>query len=599
MFDQTRDPLLSGLETHRSSRLQFRIVTLALAAALIMAMLIVRLFFLQVVQGESLREQAHGNRLRSTPLLAPRGNIYDQTGKVLASNQESHALFFDPRRLSNPQIYQTLQTLAQYLETDFESLRDRLDFEALQPVYLYHDLSPEKLALILEHRERLPGITISTNLERHYPAREKMTHFLGHMGQISSKELKDPTYRHYFAGTMIGKGGLERNYELFLKGADGKNQEEIALDKNLDSKRITVPPIPGHRLQLTIDLGLQNFCYQQLKQSGVAGSIVIMDPKNGEVRALVSYPAYDPQLFNQGLSQKQWQDLQNDRLHPFLDRSTNSYAPGSIFKVITTLAGLGTGKLSPERRFSSRGSLRVAGHLFNDWNRAGFGNVDIYDALAFSIDTVFYELSQEMGIEPIRDYALALGLGQKTGIDLPQEGVGIVPDREWKKKNLGQDWQPGDSVNASIGQGYVQMTPLQATRMISAVANGGYLVTPHLVQSISGQPGLSLHPNAQLKAQKIPNIPHEHWQVVQQGLEEAVSRGTVKGMQVPGVRVAGKTGTAETIPGQPNHAWIVGYAPVENPQYAITVFLEHGKSGGGKAAPLGGRILNYLFKRSS
>lgn len=562
-----------------------------------MITLFARLFYLQVIQGDSLRELARGNRLRSTPLLAPRGNIYDQNGKVLASNQEAHTLFFDPRRLPNPQIYQTLQTLAQYLEIDFESLRDRLDFEALQPVYLYHDLPPAKLALILEHRDRLPGITISTNLERHYPAHDKMAHFLGHMGQISSKELKDPTYRHYFAGTMIGKGGLERNYELFLKGADGKDQRELSLDKADSPKHITVPPIPGHRLQLTLDLDLQEFCYQQLKQSGVAGSVVIMDPRNGAIRALASYPAYDPQLFNQGLSQKQWKDLQNNRLHPFLDRSTNSYAPGSIFKIITTLAALGTGKLTPERNFLSRGSLRVAGHLFYDWNRSGFGNVNIYDALAFSIDTVYYELSQEMGIEPIRDYSLALGLGEKTGIDLPQEGVGIVPDREWKQKNLGRDWLPGDSVNASIGQGYVQMTPLQATRMIAAVANDGYLVTPHLVERISGEPGLSLYPNAQLKPQKIPNIPLEHWQVVQRGLEEAVSRGTVKGMRVPGVRVAGKTGTAETIPGQPNHAWIVGYAPMENPRYAITVFLEHGKSGGGKAAPLGGRILRHLFER--
>jgi len=598
MFDETRDPLLSGLETHRASRLQFRILTLVFAAALIMILLFSRLFYLQIIQGDSLREQAHGNRVRTKPLLAPRGNIYDFSGKIVASNQEAHTLYFDPRRLSNPQIYQTLQALAQYLETDFESLRDRLDFEALQPVYLYHDLSPEKLALILEHRDRLPGITISTNLERYYPARDKMTHFLGHMGQISSKELKDPTYRHYFAGTMIGKGGLERTYELFLKGADGKEQQEFALEKNAEPQRVTVPPIPGHRLQLTIDLDLQNFCYEQLKKSGVAGSVVVMDPRDGAVRALVSYPAYDPQLFNQGLSQKQWKELQDDKLHPFLDRSTNSYAPGSIFKVVTTLAGLGTGKLTPERHFSSRGSLRVAGHLFYDWNRAGFGSVDIYDALAFSIDTVFYELSQEMGIEPIRDYALALGLGQKTGIDLPLEGVGIVPDRQWKQKNLDSDWLPGDSVNASIGQGYVQMTPLQATRMIASVANNGYLVTPHLVQSISGQPGLSLYPNAQLKPQKIPNIPQAHWQVVQQGLEEAVSRGTVKGLGVPGVRVAGKTGTAETIPGQPNHAWIVGYAPAEAPRYAITVFLEHGRSGGGNAAPLGGRILRHLFERS-
>jgi penicillin-binding protein 2 len=588
-----RDPLLEGLDTHRNP-LQFRILLLVFVAAFILFALLSRLFFLQVVEGAVYREKARNNRVHSQPVLAPRGTMYDRHSKILASNAEAHSIFFDPRRLSNTQIYKALQALSVYLNTPYKELRERLDFEHLQPVYLHHELSPAELARVLEHRDQLPGIEIVSTLERQYPEGQYLGHFMGHMGQVSREELNSEAYTGYYPGSLVGKSGLERKYEMFLKGNDGKQEQEIVLDKKADPRTLQIPPVPGHRLQLTLDKDLQKYAYDALKASGVAGSIVVMDPHNGEVMALVSYPTVDPNLFNRGLTQAQWQALQKNPLHPFLDRSINAYAPGSIFKIVTTLAALGTGHLTANRTFISNGFLKVSGHTFFDWNRAGFGAVNIDNALAYSIDTVFYELSLEMGIEPIRDYSRLLGLGEKTGIDLPQEGVGIVPDKAWKDKYIGRTWMPGDSVNASIGQGYVQMTPLQATRMIAAVANGGKLVQPHLIKGIYG-------PNQQTKTytyappKPIPGIPEEHWAIVRKGLEGAVRYGTVKKLGVPGVTVAGKTGTAETIPGQPNHAWIVGYAPAESPRYAITVFLEHGKSGGGKAAPLGGKILRYIF----
>lgn len=590
-----RDPLLEGLDTHRN-QLQFRILLLVFVAAFVLFSLLSRLFFLQVVEGASYEEKARANRVHAQPLLAPRGTMFDRHSKILASNAEAHSIFFDPRRLSNTQIYKTLQGLAKYLNTPYKELRERLDFQYLQPVYLHHDLSAQELALVLEHRDQLPGVDIVSTLERQYPEGQYLGHFMGHMGQISREELTLDDYKGYYPGSLIGKTGLERQYEMFLKGNDGKQEQEITTDKEAEPQLLQVPPIPGHRLQLTLDKDLQKYAYAQLKATGLAGSIVVMDPHNGEILALVSYPTVDPNLFNRGLTQKQWEKLQKDPLHPFLDRSINAYAPGSIFKVVTTLAALGTGHLTPERTFTSNGFLKVSGHTFYDWNRAGFGQVNIDNALAYSIDTVFYELSLEMGIEPIRDYARLLGLGEKTGIDLPQEGVGIVPDRDWKQKHIGQPWMPGDSVNASIGQGYVQMTPLQATRMVAAVANGGKLVRPHLVKGIYGQKNTTQDYHYEAP-QEIPGIPAAHWDVVKRGLEGAVRYGTVKKLGVPGVTVAGKTGTAETIPGQPNHAWIVGYAPAEDPKYAITVFLEHGKSGGGNAAPLGGKILRYLFER--
>ncbi|MEZ0372416.1 MAG: penicillin-binding protein 2, partial [Candidatus Sericytochromatia bacterium] len=519
----------------------------------------------------------------------------DAHGKVLATNKEAHAILFDPRRLSNSQIYQTLQTLSEYLDEPYADLRERIDFENPQPIYLYHDLDSRELALVLEHKERLPGVEINTSLERFYPAKELMAHFLGHMGFLNAEDLKVPLYRNYYPGTLVGKNGIEKTYEPFLKGNDGKDMLEI--QPGSDPVKRNLPTVPGQALALTIDKGLQSQCYELLKQKGVAGSIVVMNPHTGGLLALASYPAYDPNLFNRGLSTKQWQALQNHPLHPFLDRSTNSYAPGSIFKIITTLAALGTGHLTADRTFYSHGSLNVGGHIFHDWNRAGFGTVTIRQALAYSIDTVFYQLSLEMGIEPIRDYARRFGLGAPVGIDLPEEGRGIVPDQAWKRRYVGQPWQPGDTVNASIGQGYVQMTPIQAARMIAAVANGGYLVTPHLVEGI-GNYGQQLRPSEQFAPQPI-GIPAEHWQIVKQGLEAAGSYGTAKALKLPDVHVAGKTGTAETVPGKPNHGWIVAYAPAEAPRYAVVVFLEHGRSGGGAAAPVGHEVFEYLFRKKS
>lgn len=584
--------MLYELNQHQT-RLQFRLLWLALVAFAIFAALLGRLFYLQLIAGEQYRDKALNNRLRSEPILAPRGNIYDRQGRILATNKEAHALRFDPRKLSNPQIYQTLQLLSQYLESPYEALRSRIDFRYPQPVYLYHDLSPQELALVLEHRDRLPGIQIVTSLERYYPQKEQMAHFLGHMGQISPEDLQNPAYQNYVPGAQVGKGGLERLYEPFLKGLDGRESREVQLREGTEEPLTQrTEPVPGHDLHLTIDKELQAFCYDLLKQQGVAGAIIVMEPRTGELLALVSYPAYDPNLFNKGLSQAQWETLQNNPLHPFLDRSTNAYAPGSIYKVVSTLAALGTGHLTPTRQFISRGSLRVSGHLFYDWNRQGFGQVDIHQALAHSIDTVYYELSQEMGMQAIEDYSYRFALGRPTGVDLPAEAKGLIPSPAWKQQRLRQPWMPGDAVNASIGQGFVQMTPLQAARMTAAVANGGYLVPPHLVHKIGS--AQSLVPSRPA-AVAVPDIPPADWQTVRRGLEEAVSYGTAKALKMPQVRVAAKTGTAETIPGKKDHAWIIAYAPAESPRYALTVFLEHGGSGGGKAAPLGRKVFDYLL----
>ncbi|PIQ26714.1 penicillin-binding protein 2 [bacterium (Candidatus Blackallbacteria) CG17_big_fil_post_rev_8_21_14_2_50_48_46] len=578
--------------THR------RILWIFAAVILIGFLLLFRLFSLQIVQHEELSARAEKNRMRSMPLLAPRGMVYDRQSKILATNKLSHSLLFHPGRLSTQQAYQTLQRLSHYLELPYSELLARVRFDSEEQIYLAHNLNSKALAMISENQSRLPGVEVVTELERFYPENELASHILGYMGQITAEELKLPRYKDYRPGALVGKSGFERLYERYLKGKDGQSLYSLNINKNQNKQTETIPPQAGHSLKLTLDKSLQQYCMQLLQARKAPGAIVVMEPDTGAVLAMVSNPSYNLNLFTEGLTQEEWKTLQNTRYFPFLDRTLNPYPPGSIFKMITTLAALQEGYLTPEQTFYSRGSLNVGGHIFYDWNRTGFGIVNIYKALAHSIDTVFYELALKMGIEPIRDHARLFELDQPTGIELQGEHPGLIPDKAWKKKVYHSDWLPGDSVNASIGQGFVQMTPLQATRMVATIANGGKMPRPYLLQEILDNTGKSIYTAEPEKHQRwISGIEPRHWEVVRRGMEGAVSYGTAKAMKLKHFGVAGKTGTAETIPGKPTHAWIVAYAPTDHPRYAMTVFLEHGGSGGGKAAPLAKQILNYLLER--
>lgn len=579
------------------ARTHSRILLLFAAVLIVTLILIGRLFTLQILNHEEFRQKAARNRVRSVPILAPRGMIYDRNSKILATNKLSHSLLFHAARLSPQQAYQTLQRLSHYLDIPYEEMLTRVRFDSAEPIYLAHNLDSRDLALVTENQSRLAGIEVVTELERFYPEQELGAHILGYMGQITAEELKLPRYQNYRPGALVGKSGFERLYERQLKGVDG--QLLYALDKTGKKSGEMIPPQAGHSLKLTLDKDLQKLCLKLLQAHGRAGAVVVMNSETGAVLAMVSYPSYNLNLFTAGLTQEEWKTLQNTRYFPFLDRTISPYPPGSIFKMITSLAALQEGYLRPEQTFYSRGFLNVGGHIFYDWNRTGFGIVNIYKALAHSIDTVFYELALKMGIEPIREYARRFALDQATGIELPGEHAGLIPDKSWKKKVYGVDWLPGDSVNASIGQGFIQMTPLQATRMTATLANRGQMPRPYLLQEILDNSGRSVYqaePKKHLRS--VKGIDDRFWDVVQRGMEEAVSYGTAKAMKLKHHGVAGKTGTAETIPGKPTHAWVVAYAPVARPRYALTVFLEHGGSGGGKAAPLAQQILKYLLEPS-
>lgn len=580
------------------TRTHSRVILLFVAVALVGVVLLGRLFSLQILQHTELSQKAEQNRMRSVPMLAPRGMIYDRSSKILATNKLSHSLLFQPGRLSSQQAYQSLQRLSHYLGLPYAELLSRVRFDSVEPIYLAHNLNSKALALITENQSRLPGAEVVTELERFYPENELASHLLGYMGQITAEELKSQRYQAYRPGALVGKTGLERLYERFLKGTDGKSLYAVDLGKHEKKLSKTIAAVPGNSLKLTLDKPLQQFCMELLDRRKAPGSIVVMEPQTGAILAMVSYPAYNLNLFTEGLTQAEWKTLQNTRYFPFFNRTLNAYPPGSIFKIVTALAALQEGYLRPEQTFYSKGYLNVGGHIFYDWHRGGFGIVNIYQALAHSIDTVFYELALKMDIEPIRDYAKKFKLDQPTGLELKGEHPGLIPDKEWKKRVIGVDWLPGDAVNTSIGQGYLQMSPLQATRMIATVANRGKIPRPYLVQEILGTDGNAVFTAQPEKhQQEISGIEPRYWDVVQRGLEGAVTYGTAKAMKLKYHGVAGKTGTAETSPGKPTHAWVVAYAPTNQPRYALTVFLEHGGSGGGKAAPIAKQILKYLLEK--
>jgi penicillin-binding protein 2 len=579
------------------ARTHSRVLLLFVATAVVGLILLGRLFSLQVIQYADLSQKAEQNRMRSVPTLAPRGMIYDRSSKILATNKLSHSVLFQPARLSSQEVYRTLQRLSHYLAVPYSELLARMRFNSSEPVYLAHNLDSKALALITENQSDLLGVEVASDLERFYPENELASHILGYMGQITTEEVKSQRYQDYRPGALVGKSGLERLYERFLKGTDGQSLYTVDFSKHEKKLAKTIAPISGNALKLTLDKPLQQFCTRLLQNRKAPGAIIVMEPKTGAIRAMVSYPAYNLNLFNEGLTQEEWKTLQNTRYYPFFNRTMNAYPPGSIFKIVTALAALQEGYLRPEQTFYSKGSLNVGGHIFYDWNRSGFGIVNIYQALAYSIDTVFYELALKMDIEPIRDYARKFRLDQPTGLELKGEHPGLIPDKAWKKRVVHLDWLPGDSVNTSIGQGYLQMSPLQATRMIATVANRGKIPRPFLVNEILDASGKAVFTAEPEKHQELmADIEPRNWDVVQRGLEEAVSYGTAKAMKLKHHGVAGKTGTAETSPGKPTHAWVVAYAPTRQPEYALTVFLEHGGSGGGKAAPIAKQILQYLLE---
>ncbi|MGB9797925.1 MAG: penicillin-binding protein 2, partial [bacterium] len=400
----------------------------------------------------------------------------------------------------------------------------------------------------------------------------------GYVGEISAEELKKWRENGYQMGDMVGKTGIERLWESKLKGEKGGQRMEVDARGQVHRLLERIEPKPGEEIRLTIDLNIQRAAEEALK--GKRGAVVAMNPQTGEILALASSPSFDPNLFASPRGkEKERLALFNDKRHPFLNRAISGvYPPGSIFKLITATAGLEEGKISPYIVINCPGGLRVGKRFFRCWRT--HGPVNFVSAIEQSCDTYFYRLGLLIGPQKLAEWARKFGLGERTGIILPGEAKGFIADEEWKKQKLGEIWYPGDTANMAVGQGFTQMTPIQACRMVSVFANGGYLVKPIIML---GE-----------KEEKVPlGISASTLELVRKGMEEAVmgSSGTGKLARINGIRIAGKTGSAQDPPRKRTHAWFVCFAPVENPRVAVSVVVEEGGMGGSVAAPIAKKVL--------
>ena len=459
------------------------VVAMILVSGVLFGAVGTRLAQLQLVEGPRNRQRAETNRIRLVPKRPARGALLDRNGKILASSRLSHAVSIWPIALPRSEWPLVVDRLSSILNVEPDSIRQRLEqagYESIEAITIARGISPAQATAIAEFGDELPGVRLEAEAVRNYPNGDLAAHALGYTGEITQAELDDPTYETYRMGDIIGQMGAEAAFESQLQGEWGGQQVEVDSSGRVISVLGNKPAISGNDVQLTIDLELQKLAEQAL--GNTRGAIVALDPQSGGVLAMASRPTFDPNIFTTNITDAQWAQLQGAE-HPFLNRSLQGFAPASTFKIVTTAAGIESGEYSPSAVLPTFPFLRIGGIQFWDWNNAGFGPLGWRGAMAMSSDTFFYQVGRKVGGETLIDWTRRFGFGTKTGIELAsEESPGLVPDDAWKQENMGYGWYVGDTINMSIGQGFLQTSPLQVAVMFAVPANGGYLVTPHLLK---------------------------------------------------------------------------------------------------------------------
>lgn len=562
-----------------------RAAAFMVVATILLGIIAGRLAVLQLQQGQKFLKQAEGNRLRIIPYTAPRGNIKDRHGRVLASNRLSYSLALYPDKMSRAQVEDVILRLGKLLSIDAGEVRkkvEKLGYHSPHPIKVKNDLDGRTIARIAEHQSELQGVSIEPDTIRLYPRGKMAAHVLGYTGEVTDTELARLSEKGYRQGDILGKTGLERLHDQELRGVNGSQQVEVdARGRPVQMLRM-IPAIPGKDLKLNLDFDLQQVAEAALDEKHYTGAVVALNPQNGEVLALASRPVFDPNIFSRKVKPEEWKQLQKANF-PFVNRAFSVYPPGSIYKIPMALAALESGHCTPGRLFNSTGSMRVGNRIFHDWSSRGFGVVDIVKSLQWSIDTVYYELGVEMGGDTMSKYAHEVGLGEATGIDLAGESSGLIPDPAWKRKYWHDKWWPGDSANVAIGQGAVSVTPIQAAVMVGTIANGGTVYEPRVVHDDHGP-----------MVKRVNHWNPRNIALIHKALRLTVESGTGGAADVPGKGVSGKTGSAEDGKGK-THGWFACYAPDKNPSIALVVFCESAGHGGSVAAPVARKVLDRYF----
>lgn len=575
-----------------------------LVLVITVTVLMIRLWDLQVMRGAEMRKMSEQNRVRKIKIVAPRGIIYDRTGKVIADTRAAFNVYVTPEDIKD--FSQTIDGLADLLKWDREEIIEKLKAFSGKPpsfpIKIRSDIPMDEVAKVEANRVYIPGVSIQVEPKRNYIYGESFAHVVGYVSEIGDEELNNKTvYKNYSRGDCIGKYGLEKSYETYLRGIDGEKRVEVDVMGREVRDLDTIEPIPGNSLHLNIDLDLQLVADRALENK--KGAVAALDPKTGGVLVLASRPSFDPNKFVSGITKKDWQTIALDKAHPLQNRAIQAgYPPGSTFKILTALKALETGVINENTTFTCRGGFPFGNRVFGCWEKKGHGSVAIHRAIAESCDVFFYNVGLKLGIDRIREIAEAVGLGKPTGIDLPAEQKGIIPSPEWKKKRFGQPWYEGETVSVSIGQGAVWLTPIQLTQLSSFAANDGKTFRPQIVNRIvstTGEVLKSFPPviSADVKLKKDTLL------LVKNGMRAVVNeqRGTAYGSRVTAVAMSGKTGTAQAGSMDKgvdlgDHAWFIAFAPAEDPSLAMAVLVEFGGHGGSQSAPIAKAITETLFK---
>jgi penicillin-binding protein 2 len=555
---------------------------------------------LQVLEGKTYQALADNNRTRVVPLAAPRGPLLDRNGKILVENRPSFNIILNadhPEDLERTEVL-----LAKVLRIGEGSIKEKIQAQKrarFEPVVVKVDASLEDVAEIEAHRLELPEVDVAVVPLRSYPLAAAAAHALGRVGEITEAQLRSPEFAGIETGALVGQAGLESKYNRELMGHDGERRV-IVNSRGLEvAEKNRQAPVDGPPMTLTLDSDLQRAMDDALK--GHSGSAIAMNPQTGEILAMSSTPAYDPNQFTTGIDAALWHELTANTANPFMNRVVQAtYAPGSMFKVVMAIAALEEGVITPETTFNCPGFLSIYNTVFRCARASGHGDMKLHDALAQSCNVFFYHVGVKLEIERIARYARRLGLGSVTGVDLPHEVAGLIPSPEWKLQTQRVPWFAGETVSVAIGQGQVSVTPLQMARVAALIANGGKLVHPHLVKSINGIP-------VPIPPPEDVGLKPSTLEILKDGLRAVVNEhGTGSRAQLPGIIVCGKTGSAQVVShaklvkGTPAttiipHGWFLCFAPFDHPRIALVTMVENGGSGGEAAAPVAHDILAHFF----
>lgn len=580
-----------------------RSLVMAVAKLFLLFVIVGRLYYLQVYQADRYKTLADENRISTRLLIPPRGVIYDRNQVQIATNKQNFQALIVAEQTTN--VQETLDAFKKIMPlNEIEEERIKKDLKrnrSFVPIKIKDNLTWEEISKIQLNAPDLPGVVIDEGLSRYYPYGEKMAHVLGYVSSVSEKDIKDDPLLEV-PGFKIGKSGIEKLFERDLRGQGGNLKLEVNAFGRIMKEIERIDGISGKRIDLTIDSRLQEIAFDSFGEE--SGAAILLDVNNGEILAFASAPSFDPNILTQGLNNQDWNDLTMNEKKPLSNKAISGmYSPGSTFKMLVALAGLESGAIRPETRFFCAGKMFLGNHPFHCWKKEGHGYLSVVDALQHSCDIFFYETAQKVGIDKIAEMSRRFGLGSKIDIGLENEKEGLIPDREWKLKRFGENWQQGETVITGIGQGYLLTTPIQLVTMMARLVNGGYEVKPTFTKVSDEQ---------QHKIKKI-NVSAEHLNLIKEGMFAVVNKpgGTALRSQFDynGQKMGGKTGSVQVrrislkerqtrvlkqneLPWKfRDHAMFIGYAPHDNPKYAVVVLVEHGGGGSSVAAPIASRIL--------